>query len=83
MACCRVHDTIEAKLPIVDVDGIYVYQKLHRSTNDHSLSSLPLPSLPLNGWECVTSDNVATISTKVLPVTAGIQMVCVFVCMNQ
>ena len=33
---------------------------------------MPLPALPLNGWESVSSDNVTEMSIKIPHVTSGI-----------
>lgn len=68
---CRIHDVIQEKKPIVDVDGTYLFRKLHSSGVD--LSSMPLPSLPINGWESITSDNVTEMSSKVPVVTSGMK----------
>ena len=65
----RIHGAIATNLPVVDVDGVYVYRKLQDSGID--ISSMPLPWLPLNGWESVSADNVTEMSTKIPRVTSG------------
>lgn len=65
----KIHDTIAAKLPVIDVDGVRLYHKLQ----DFRcwLVSLPLPFIPLSDWESVSLDNVGEMSTKILCVTPG------------
>lgn len=64
-----IHEAIASKLPVIDVDGVYVYRKLQDSGIDIPL--MPLPSLPLNGWKRVSSDNVTEMSTKIPRITSG------------
>ena len=64
-----VHETLKAKLPLIDVDGVYVFKKLQKSGLD--ISSIPLPCQPLNGWEDVSLDNVETMALKIPRVTSG------------
>ena len=66
----RIRDTIKNKAPIVDVDGVYLYCKLHSAGID--LSLMPLPTIPINGWESVSYTNVVEMSTKVPQVTSGV-----------
>ncbi len=46
-----------------------VYRKIQDSGID--ITSMPLPSRPLNGWEGVSPDNVMEMSTKIPRVTLG------------
>jgi len=66
---------IKAKKPVVDVDGSYLYRKQQRLCSSGVVSAaLLLPAAPLIGWECVTSTNVAEMSTKIPRVMPGIWM---------
>ena len=60
------------KLPIVDVDGSYLYRKqqalLHSGVQ---VAPLPPPPPPLAGWEVVTDNNIDTVSTSIPTVTSG------------
>ena len=68
----RIHDAVAEKLPIVDVDGSYLYRKqqalLHTGVH---VEPLPLPAPPLAGWEVVTDSNVDTVSASIPIVTSG------------
>ena len=61
----RVHEAIREKAEIVDVDGSYMFRK-HKAMTElgFSLAPLPLPTLPLSGWEAVTQHNFTVISKK-------------------
>ena len=48
----------------------YLYRKLHSAGID--LSLMPLPTIPINGWESVSYANVLEMSTKVPQVTSGV-----------
>ena len=68
----RIHDAVAEKLPIVDVDGSYLYRKqqalLHSGVQ---VAPLPPPAPPLAGWEVVTDSNVDTVSASIPTVTSG------------
>ncbi len=53
----------------MDVDGVYVYNKLHSSGVD--VSMIPLPAVPLHCWETISSSNVSEMCSKVPKVTSG------------
>lgn len=61
------------QLPIVDVDGSYLYRK-EQSLIESGISVVPLetPSAPLSGWEVVTDVNMDTIIPKMPVVTSGV-----------
>ena len=65
----RIHGAIAANLPVIDVDGVYIYRKLQDSGID--IASMPLPSLSLNGCESGSADNVTEMSTKISRVISG------------
>ena len=60
-------------MPIVDVDGSYLYKKHHELSH----SGVPVPHLdppsspPITGWETVTEKNVGSIATRLSVVTLG------------
>ena len=60
------------QLPVVDVDGSYLYRKqqLLTQTGVH-VAPLPQPPPPLTGWEFVFQDTVGTISARIPIVTSG------------
>ena len=60
------HETRKAKLPLIDVDGVYVFKKLQKSGLD--ISSM---TLPCQRWEDVSLDNVKTMALKIPHVTSG------------
>lgn len=68
----RIHNAIAEKLPIIDVDGSYLYRKqqalLHSGVQ---VAPLPPPTPPLAGWEVVTDSNVDTVSASIPPITSG------------
>ena len=68
----RIHDAVAEKLPIVDVDGLYLHRKrqalLHTGVQ---VAPLPPPAPPLAGWEVVTDSNVDTVSASIPTVTSG------------
>ena len=45
-------------MDIVDVDGSYLYRKEQRLISQGvSTLPLPIPAVPLRGWEVVSADN--------------------------
>ena len=72
---CRIREAKSDQLPIVDVDGTYMYRKQQRLTESgviNSMSSLNPPSPPLSGWEDLTGANVESIGPKIPVVTSGL-----------
>ena len=56
--CPRIHEALEQKLDVIDVDGSYVYRKEQQLISQGvSTLPLPLPTVPLTGRELVTADN--------------------------
>ena len=54
LACtCRVREAVRNNLPIVDVDGSYLYRKQLRLgfASRGAQIDLPLPTPPLSGWD--------------------------------
>ena len=60
------------ELPIVNVDGSYLFRKQQSLCQPGPSVVPPPPSPPLSGWEPVTEANVGTISQKVPRVTSGL-----------
>lgn len=72
LACtCRVREAVRSNLPIVDVDGSYLYRKQLRLGGASDDAQLPLPTPPLSGWESVNSENASDMSSNVPRVTQG------------
>lgn len=67
----RVKEASESNMPVVDVDGSYLYRKQQQLSSPGIAFTTPAPSPPITGWESVTSENVSTMSTKVPCVTPG------------
>ena len=68
----RIEQAKSEQLPIVDVDGSYLYWKQQTITQSGiAVASLPPPSPPLSGWEVVTDGNVQTMASKIPVVTSG------------
>ena len=58
LACtCRVHEAVRTNLPIIDVDGSYLYRKQIRLGSASDGTQIPLPTPPLSGWESVKAYN--------------------------
>ena len=69
---CRVREAVQANLPVIDVDGSYLYRKQQRlGSGSHCMPS-PIPSLPLTGWESVSAENAREMSVKIPCVTQGV-----------
>ena len=67
----RIQQAKTEQLPIVDVDGSYLYRKQQLlKQSGVCIAPLPLPS-PLSGWEVVSESNIGTISPKIPAVTSG------------
>jgi len=72
----RIEQVKSGKLPIVDVDGSYLYRKQQGLiASGLSVTPLDAPSPPPSGWEAVTDDNVETITPKIPIVTSGMHAV--------
>ena len=70
--CFRIEQAKSEQLPIVDVDGSYLYRKQQTITQSGiAVAPLPPPSPPLSGWEVVTNGNVQTMASKIPVVTSG------------
>ena len=77
--CIRCNFRIEEakcqQLPVVDVDGSYLYKKQQSLLQSGvAVALLAPPSPPLSGWEAVTEGSVATIAKKVPCVTSGMHI---------
>lgn len=60
-------------MPVVDVDGSYMYRKKQQlSSAGFTVTTLPVPTPPLSGWELVTSEDSASMSTNIPFVTPGL-----------
>ena len=62
---CRIQEDIVEGLPVVDVDGWYLYRKQQILL---STGATPLPPTdhPLVGWELVTDSDVDSLATLIL-----------------
>ena len=66
----RIEEAKSQHLPVVDVDGSYLYKK--RQLCDPHLTTLPPPPPPpVSGWVTVNESNVSTVSREVPVVTSG------------
>ena len=55
---------------VIDVDGSYIYRKFHSSMESSDFESLPLPGVPITGWDVI--DGLNSASVKEIPkVTHG------------
>ena len=73
----RVKEASESSTLVIDVDGSYLYRKQQQlSSAGITFTTIPAPSPPITGWEFVTSENVSTMSIKILFVTPG--AVCIY-----
>ena len=66
---CRVREAVQAKLPVIDVDGSYLYRKQQRLGSGSHCT--PSPIL-LTGWESVSAENAREMSVKIPRVTQGV-----------
>lgn len=70
---CRMKQVEQEGIPVVDVDGSYLYRKYKILTNagEHvSLPSLP-PLPPISGWIVMTNENYQSLAPTIPPVTQG------------
>ena len=69
----RIEQAKSEQLPIVNVDGSYLYKKHHElSHSGVSVPHLDPPSSPpITGWETATEKNVSSIATRLPVVTSG------------
>ena len=66
---------LEDNMPIVDVDGSYLHRKVQKS-NPALTKQLPIPLLPLTGWQVVNSANYKEMANKVPQVMPGKCYIC-------
>lgn len=73
MYCIRIQQVKSEQLPVIDVDGSYMYRK-EQSLLESGVVVAPqgAPSPPLSGWETVSNASVKSIAPKVPVVTSGI-----------
>ena len=78
--CFRIQQAKCEQLPIVDVDGSYLYRK-QQSLMDSGVTVAPLdpPAPPLSGWQTLTETNARTIAPMVPLVTSGMYCWCIIV----
>ena len=60
------------KLPIIDVDGSYVYRKQQSDSGSRRIPTNSLPAPPLSGWENVSKENLKVQAPKIPTVTSGL-----------
>ena len=69
---CRVQEVMAEGLPIVDVDGSYLYRKQQTLLRRGAvLLPLPLPAPPLAGWVLVTDSSVDSVAVSIPNATSG------------
>ena len=54
----------------MDVDGSYVYRKYHSQIESDNFENLPLPDVPLTGWDVIENPESAIV-TQIPKVTHG------------
>ena len=60
---------MKENLPIVDVDGSYLYRKQHESS---TVGTAIIPTdVPLAGWEAITAANCEEMAKKIPAVMPG------------
>ena len=72
----RIQEAVNDHLPIIDVDGTFLYKKQQRLLTSGVPAAVPfgpprVPSSPLTGWEVITRDNVKDIAPRCPVVTSG------------
>ena len=59
-----IHKAVREKSKVVDVDGSYLCHKKRQLIDfGVTVGRLPLPTLPITGWNSVTQGNVAQIAS--------------------
>ena len=70
----RIKEVKSAQLPVVDVDGAYLYRKQQNLIQTCvRVSSLNIPAPPLSSWEVINDSNVKAISPRLPVLTSGRQ----------
>lgn len=59
----RVRQTKAAGVPVIDIDGSYIYRKYHSETDD--ADNIPVPDIPPAGWD--TIEGVQSVAIRELP----------------
>ena len=68
----RIKEVKSAQLPVVDVDGAYLYRKQQSLIQTCvKVSSLNIPAPPLSSWEVINDSNVKAISPRLPVLTSG------------
>ncbi len=67
----RVRQVETEGLPVVDVDGSYLYRKYKVLSDAGKHVSLPSIPPPISGWTVMTSENYQSLAPTIPPVTQG------------
>ena len=67
----RIREAVQANIPIIDVDGSYLYRKRLRLGTGSTGTPTTLPPLPIAGCESVSAENATEMSVKIPHVTQG------------
>ena len=69
---CRIRAAVKEDLPIVDVDGSYLYRKQLKANAMSTVNTAIIPTdVPLAGWESITAANCEEVAKKIPAVMPG------------
>ena len=66
----RILKVMQDRIPIVDVDGSYLYRK-GQKCSPQLFHQLPIPCIPFTGWEPVDNTNYGEMAKKIPHVMPG------------
>ena len=69
---CRIRETVQEKIDVIDVDGSYLYRKCNLMNQQGLTVVSPIPTKPIAGWEVVTKENYSNYRDKIPEITQGI-----------
>ena len=69
---CSIKDVKAQNLPVIDVDGGCLAREWHQLSQDGlTLEPLPVPHMPLTGWEELKPETLPHVAIKIPKVTHG------------